>query len=69
MAVGTLKIEAEESVGGVNFVNNATDLVTGLDEGVTLITYTPKPGITRARFKVTEEGAGGVTFSMIAGIK
>jgi len=67
--IGTLKIEVEESVSGDNYVENAVDLVTGKVAGVSLVTYTPKVGITKARFKVTEEGVAPVIFSMIAGIK
>jgi len=67
--IGTLKIEVEESVTGDNYVENAVDLVAGKVAGITLVTYTPKVGITKARFKVTEEGVAAVKFSIVAGIK
>ena len=67
--IGTIKIEVEESVSGDNYVENAVDLVAGKVAGITLVTYTPKVGITKARFKVTEEGVAPATFSIVAGIK
>ena len=67
--IGTLKIEVEESVSGDNYVENAIDLVAGKVAGISLVTYTPKVGITKARFKVTEEGVAAVKFSIVAGIK
>ena len=69
MAVGTVKVEVLESVAGDNFVLEATALATGLDEGSHLIQYAPKPGVTKAKFRLTEENSGPVTItSLVAGI-
>jgi len=70
MAVGSVKIEVLESVTGDNYVEESTDLKTGVSEGTTLIQYTPKAGVTKAKFKITEEGSGPVMInSLVAGIK
>jgi hypothetical protein len=56
---GAFKLEALESVSGEDFVEEGTDLVTGLAPGVTLVQFTAKPGVRYAKVKITETGGGG----------
>lgn len=67
MAVGTIKVEALESVDGVNYALNGTALKTGLAGGVTIVPYTSSPGVRKVKFRITEEGTGPVGVSCVAG--
>jgi len=69
MAVGTVKVEVEETIDESVWIEEGTDLATNVDELGTMVQYTPKPGVVKARFKFTEEGNGPVQINVIAGIR
>jgi len=69
MAMGTVKVEALESVDGVTYKEEATDLKTAMATGVALVQYTAKPGVRYVKFKITEENVGPASVSCVAGIK
>lgn len=65
----TFKIEAVESVDGVTYVDQEPDLAHNRGAGSHLFDYTPTPGVRYAKLRVTEEGGGGASVSMIVGVK
>ena len=65
----TFKIEAVESIDGVTYVDQEPDLGHGRGAGDHLIDYTPTPGVRYAKLRVTEEGGGGASVSLIVGVK
>jgi len=69
MAMGTVQVEALESVDGVVYVTEATKVKTGLATGKTMVQYTAKPGVSKVKFRITEEGVGPASVNCVAGIK
>ena len=67
MANGTLKVEAVESVDGITYIDQEPDLAHNVAVGTKMVKYTATPGVTKVKFRITEEGVGPVKVNCISG--